>query len=784
MQKLLKYRAHLLSRRIKKLTDIEVVYPRNLLGNITMPFGAQSERGAVLIVLAFLAVGLITFVALGVDTGLISATRRDHTSLAPTVATTALNTFSRSTGTRSQRLDAARDRAQELAQFNVDISTTTNFLKDQGSGNTQDLGIGIGAAGATGYITAGIWHFVPTYTAPHFDPSTGECIGSQPCPCGQGGIWNGPCFEAIEDVDASAAPITAIYAEVRTRADKPMQTKFSGVDGGRTDFHFTASATVALRPMRTVTYVDLSRRSHSLTHLPYEMAGALPSSFSTAEYAYRITNKACLNDTPSSFPVADAIDLKYVQGNLSCVPQAAPPATFDCNGTNIPGVLGPTDCQFAGGWSVAGINGVFSAIYNYCSNPHPIIRPAGNPVHNSWNTTIHSKSDYRCYNVTYQEGSEPSKTESFLVDVYRGNKYSKAAGQPVEYRGPEPLNTMLFAVEQSLEKYVERNVDRDMVAVYGIDQRVDVDIRSFPLMEASLNNSDFTDMQEVFVDRIDPATLNLRHGEHFFFPRDDALLNLPDAIRLGYTEIISQPDYPFTENQLIMIINGPSECWEHPVDGHVCGTDQASIEASIDQTISLANQLLVPNNIKLHIIMVGGVVQPHSLARRGNTASSENQCMDENEARENNHDWVDYSTNTASYNDARDKANADSNGDLQFGDSDRYFYANRLYEAVRATGGEWGIVRPPCDPSAVQLGGGSCADGALEDWLDSECASLSNRGDRMGQRAGNSGNITDADGRLVCDPTCRSMREQITEIVDNIFDSQPYLAVDHSVRVN
>lgn len=95
-------------------------------------------------------------------------------------------------------------------------------------------------------------------------------------------------------------------------------------------------------------------------------------------------------------------------------------------------------------------------------------------------------------------------------------------------------------------------------------------------------------------------------------------------------------------------------------------------------------------------------------------------------------------------------------------------YPNRLQEAVQASGGVWGPLRPSCAPDVTtQLAGGlSCGNGGLENHLAASCDGLINVGDVLASVSGTGGTqITDASGRLICDPRCRSRRTQIDDYV-------------------
>ena len=323
------------------------------------------EQGAILILLVFLATGLFAFIALGIDTGLLSVTRRDHAHMSPAVASAALNAFTESTGTFDQRLDIARLRGQEISQAAIDAAITSHFF--EGHGYTAELGTA-SAPGATGFIEPGIWHFAPTYAAPYFDTVTSTCTSFDPsdsCPWKSGTCeWNGPCFEPLDAADFARVPeptVTAIRALLTSREEAPLRARFAQVFGGQSSFQMESSAIVAARPMRTIFIFYLSRSSHQETHLPYEMVGVMSGQlFNASEYAFRLQNKTCLAGEPLP-PNNGSPDLAYINNQLTCRPIAGLCGTIN----KIP-PLGPSDCVLSGGLAFSAADGAYNALFNSC----------------------------------------------------------------------------------------------------------------------------------------------------------------------------------------------------------------------------------------------------------------------------------------------------------------------------------------------------------------------------------------------------------------------------------
>ena len=490
---------------------------------------AQSERGAILILLAVLAVVLITFVGLGVDTSLLGATKRDTANLSPRVAAASLNAYSTATGTPSQRLNVARVRGQDIAQANVDIATTSAFLKGGHAAATQDLGAGA-TWGETGRIVPGYWHYYPTLQPPYYDAG-GICVvhNDAKCPCADDGSWNGPCFEPVEDISTLGAPgkpstITAMRAQLKLRNDAPLKTRFMGAVGGPKEFVITASATLAQRSLRTVMIVDLSRHMHEETHLPYEIIGAgTAGRTNPAEAAYRVIDPSkCQAGEPKlPVPTIPTPAPSYTQAYMDSV-EACP---IDMAATCATGIaspaLRPLTCSFAGGWSVGGVNGLYTAMFNHFCPSNQLTYPPLRSV-TAHPLQLHAKGDFRCLPVTWSEDGAP-KAATYLVDLYRG-----ITRGGVVHNGPEPLTSMLTGIDRGLEKFRQRRIEGDKVMIFGADQSVEIDKRTFAYGPARDGETVFDEARATFAPG---ASLLKRNQEHFFFPREDALFNLPEAVK-------------------------------------------------------------------------------------------------------------------------------------------------------------------------------------------------------------------------------------------------------------
>jgi hypothetical protein len=708
-----------------------------------MPLGYISKRqeGVVLIIVALLALGLITMVGLILDIYTLRITKSSQDSSTAVAASNSISTYARTTGAPAERLEAAREAAEKTANVNFSFSMGKALAVDPTA--TIDVGNGLAptAPERRNPLSPGIWHFLPTWQLPYFDPITHLCLKSA-CPC-KDNKWNGPCFEGIDINDPSTAgtEIDSMNLSVTLEDETALKTVFMRTVGIESQA-ISATSTAALRPLRIVFLVDLSRPSVWETHLPYEAIGpgSLPN-YVPAEYAYHLMNKSCAaSDSPY-------LVFRGEPGFDSSLLTCQPKATYDvCSGVNTAN-WPPSDCEFAGGW----IPGFNNAEFNqYCPKPF-LVASRVIPSHPH---LLHAKEEYRCFPTTYQEGSDTAVNAAYLVDAYRGDTKDQKP-----YTGPEPLNTMLAAVKAGLDIIAQRELHDDRVAIVGFDRRADMNIRRFDL--TAYDSSDFPSMQHLVQTPEDPT---FRNSQHLFFPREDAVANIPDAIKKAADMLMALPDYPATENHVILITDGLSIC--SPTDeyrtAYDCSFNTDSAKKSIDDAVKLVNELYVPNSLHLDVLLIGGLVQPHQVMRKG----PQGTCMDQSLTEDASLPFTaGDSTDPKELEDAIASGTV-TNGALTF--ANKYLYPNKLASAVSASDGIWGPVRQPCvPPVGVPLPDGkTCAAGGLLAHLDERCAALMSTHDTLGLENG----ITDADGRLICDPQCRDREEQVEDYIKTILN--------------
>lgn len=688
---------------------------------------SASERGAVLPLCIFFSFVLLLMGGLAIDSIMFGSSRAQHQHTAEYVALAALRSYGNpASGQELTQLSAARTRAEEIAGVNIFLSKGFQ----QNGGYAEELGTSTG--GATGKIQPGIWHTVPTF-------SSGVCQGASPCPCDTSGNWAGPCFEGLDfsvpgDLDR---PVNAFHAELWLKDGSPVRTLFAKLTGQRS-WTFSSRATATVKPTHGVFLVDLSNSVRSQTHIPWERGGASDGiNFARAtEYALKIKNKSC--------PVDEGMPCNAVP------PPAAPPCPLPAAART------PTDCQFVGGWQANEDQGGFTnAIFNFsCPDITPRVRGASFP------RTRHAKLDYRCYEVpAYQDDGVSTPGGSYLVDAFRG---TLSSGQV--YDGAEPLTTMLSTVFYATTQLVQRQVPGDLLGMIGVDQSAKIDIRSFPL-SAPLT-TDFVDIQDVTNPAIDSDTLTRltkRNRDHFFFPRERTGFNLVDGLQAAVQQLDSAVGSENAESFIAVITDGLVSC--STKDFESCSEiDAGHIQTLIDASVDYVQAELVPRNIKFHLLLNGDLVGVSSLVRKGNTSETADRCMTPTEMRQSGLSAVDYAVANGGSTPLRAL--------LKQPITAFYPYPLKLHQAVVATGGVYGPMRPPC-PTASAPSGTTCATGGIESLLDSKCAVATSLGAPIGVQFP----LVDAYGRLTCDPRCRDEREQGRAYVDEILGRNPYVLV-------
>lgn len=754
------------------MTDSHTVHAR------TEQLPRASERGAVLVILIAMLVALMFLASLAIDSGVLSASRTQHRQTAELLALRAMREYISGTGTPITRLLRARDKAQQLV--GIDVFLGQPFRADPSLGDQIGPMDSALTGGPSGDILPGIWHF-----RPEVDPNTNLCAGaSNGCPCTPTGVWNGPCFEPVDFNIASnfdqqgnlIRPINAFRAEYHLRSDSPLRAIFARVKGDAS-YVVRSVATAAVIPTHGVFLIDLSRSSHLDTHKPYERVGTGTGSGTTlanpTEAAYKL-----LPTAPS--------------GPTSCTGAAASDPTDPDPDYANPCPLPSSGCIFAGGLfppDPVTKSGLYDAIYNFTS-PSVLIKNTRPTTPAPSSVAVHYKSDYKCYHLQYSEPAAAglpaaNRDEWYLADSFRG----QIAGG-VSYDGPEPMTTMLDGVHYALELLYQRNIPGDRVGFIGFDESAQISNRRIDLAEPG--TAEFRQLERVTDVLLDDAhdsdhdglndsaakRLKERINRMLLLTRVDASANIPSALDQARLMLANQHEPILAENFVALFSDGIANC--HGTVGNAnspvtCGRDQnTDVVPAIDQSVNLIQTQYPPAHIKFHMVSIGDLPLPHTLVRKGATDQTVNQCMSDDEARDQQKAFVDLGPDPALNPDQLKNAIMDRR--TSPATAAYFYYPNKLYQAAQGTGGIWAPIRPACAPNgALSLPAGtSCGQGGLKQALDQQCAAQSTPGALVPAITG----FTDSASRLVCDIYCRSQREQVRAAVDKMFERPPLVLVE------
>lgn len=754
----------------------------------------KNQKGAVIPLLAILIIALIGITALAVDSTFLVASKSQQENLSLHIALSSLKTFNSNNGTLSDKLLAAKTRAEALVDTNIILGRDT-------SSNPANLGSMTASenqSGASGRLIPGIWHFQPTLDG------NGDCLGASPCPCKDDNgtkTWGGACFEEMtisqidtDSDDSAEIQINSFRVELETPETTPIRSFFSTIVGGGSSSH-SSSATASTLPNHVVFSFNLTRRSHIDTHEPFEFSGFDNSS----ESSFRITNTTCsalASETVQPCGLQNIVTYACARYNNGGPVNANNHKWFYDSAPTPVVSPPPSKCELHGGESEF-VNDLLwnnfcksgSSALGWDIDPGPIKLSRGSTP--PTNPTQHFKDDYSCITIKYKDTLIDTGTQEdhYLVDTFR---HPGDPGNNVNpYYGAEPLASILDGINHGLNLIENQSVPGNQVGILAFDHSARVTSydenttdgdgntitvthkrRRFDLVEAKADpdiniESEFEKLERLTDITVSSADAKTNLSESFFFPRVDAGTNLPQGILVGLEMLLNAQEtsgYSY-EAHLVLFTDGLSNC---DLAGN-CGKDRVNdIQPSIDYVINTITPELVNRNIKLHIFHIGNqAVGAHNLMQK--SVKDPSRCMKDIEAR-NQGAWFISDTETA---------NSGSDDILDYAwktDGEYYFYPSKLYKAARDTGGTWAPIKPQCEQTENIA---SCADTAnctpdeLQDHFDEACANASGLVTNFGP-AGNE--YTDSEGRLLCSPYDRTT--QIEMYMDEIFERNPYVIVE------
>jgi len=702
------------------------------------PVNRPEERGAVLILLALMVFVIIAFLALSVDTTLISASRV-HSQLASNTAVMgALEAF-------GSRLTAGRTQAQALTDANgalavAEAKLSANFnSKNPGwftqrvSGNTQgDLEI-CPAMGANGCLRPVQFYFPipqggicpsPTpWTLATNDPNWRPCACDVSCECGE----NCP-----NDPQVTGVPANGLKLRYNIDSNSPIRGIFRTIanvaQGGspaEVTYGFTARA--VLTPRNAIFLLDLS---DSMTRGPT----APPNFYAT-------------NQNPT-FPGCGFPPYSYAVN---------PGSVCNMNGTTL-----------MNGFTALGVN-ASSEKNRYANCVYRAPDNAGGPPGPGETT-----ANYSCVQF---DATFPTQIQG-LADRYDGVIVNTTYA-------PEPLTSSLNGVNQAMQEFVARRVPNDRIGIVGFDhervlnrilaQNMASDLTIEPVQIDTTPGSLFDQFLQATNGGGFPLTTSAKWNKYLFPRRFDSIgtkyavySDLPEALILARRMIFNTPNFRTAQNLVVMFSDGLTNCYAPGTVGPAgtrCGDENSWGNAYFNNSLPLVeaelNNNYRTNRITFDMFMLDSGTMPHELMW-----NMSGRCATIDEARSLGMPVV------------------DTTGSV-------FYQVNRLFDAVAATGGMWAPIRD------CRRSGGVCSP-ITTTTLNTACAGINNAAVKasLGAAISGSGNVVngssgteypaspywDSRGRVSYDVLNRTPSQQVSDYMNQILAKPPFVLQSPSCR--
>lgn len=712
--------------------------------------GSESqESGIVLVMLALLIIPLIIFIALAIDTGRLSTSHsqlRYTTDLAALGALEAFIVAEERAGTNltfNELVEAARQRAQELATFSVLLANTEQTPVAE---NTPAREIEVNTMGPAGMIEPGSWWF---------EQPDGGCTAASAsgCPCSASATWEGPCFQPV--AGGLTATANAFRVTLRTKETSPLRNIFGPATGllpntpAHEEVPITVTSIASLIPRHAVFIVDLSGSTQEDTHI----SSQLIDPFATMTQAEQ---DDMFNDRPS--------EMRYRLRQTSATCGAAGMSQCQCTAGSRTNPCPNDNCSV---WGLPHL-----LMYQNAANVR-----VGTSVYPS---TAHSKDDYECFILNNERG-----TEHYLVDTERRNTTDRGM-----FQGAEPLNSILASINVAMDVLVERSVPGDSIAVVGFDQGAEISSRII----GPTNPQDTTTFNRLRrLTDVDNTSTVQERIEAAFFPLVPSDTDVPEALLTAAGLLEDQALSETADNFVVLFSDGLTNCRHTPAfqlsGGEVipgtteeCERDAADnderfaiLQDSLRETSCILSGIDCPagtppelesferEDITFHMIMVGDSVAPNTVLAQN---ASGNGCLTDTEVRAAGGAFAAGEIGTsATY------ANRSRNAP--------YLYPNNMFftRGVQPTGGFWLPLRRPCNFPGITTA--ECRnDGDGVTYLNQLCTNGVGPGGIENTANMIASNSSGTNFHLVCDARCRSIRQQAEDFVRQIYAQSPFMLVE------
>lgn len=703
----------------------------------------SDEKGAVMILFALLLAALFAFIALTIDTVLITSSQSHLRTSADAAVFGALevygNRLSATTpGTPAQALNDA------IAAANISLGLNFNnnpgkFLQKVSTNTQNVLSDDCTLITGNGCLRPIVWYppvpsggvcgFGRPYSAT--DPDWRPCPCDQSCECGDGC----PGDPRAASPERAGNGLKLIY---RTDRNSPLKALFGSVinlmnGGSASEVGFMVTSTALLTPRNAVFLLDLSGSMVAL---------ATPGAFPTNFYDQ--------NPVTAVLPI-----------------ESRPPRTNQiCNKRfynyplSVAGSCDPMDIH-----SISPLNPLVGSSYYDTRN-------------NYYNCEVGgylggAPSQYACFSgansIPVQFNGSTTRQDSFLVNTVVD---------------PEPLTSALGAVNEAMNSFMARRVPNDRLGIIGFDDtqinnRILGSNITGTIQPALLGDPLFAEFElatRVTGARRIPIT-DVRRYSKFLFPRffsqggvpNTVFSDLPQAFLLARNMITNTPNFRQSQNFVVMFSDGMSNCLSPLAPPERCNT----LETTFNQSLSLLQTELgnyTRDRITAHFLLLGAKAQPHRLAWKN--SSGKCASADEIPSLTDPVPGLPVVSAQGAFNSAGSPL------------------VNQIYPWIKATGGIWA---PILDSYGVNPAG-ACPL-VDRDAFNLACSGLVNSTNRNALISAGS-NITggivlgggpatwspassywDTNGRIVCDPQNRTTQEQVSDAMKVILGKPPFVLV-------
>ena len=726
-------------------------------------------RGAVLLLMAGLVVMLFGLMALVIDAGIGLTTKHQLTRTAESAALAAMSQYLNQLGDGiPNAAEAARARATQLANINVSLGQP--FMQNPSKPGGFNS-IGQTQTDKAGTIHFGIWHFDGNMCA--CPDGHAGCEDSQRiCTCGEP-----PCFEEFSAAENTRRKANAIKVGIRTPDNNLLKSIFAGAMGS-TPKIISAEGFASMVPYNFIVLVDLSRsayRSNYYWAWNPSCIGSPNSFISCPEVSGEPPN--CNNCQPGNWANCSICDGSSTCNDLSCpgtctsdhlCPEMrfGPGAEFAFELTDSAGLAeGATpdgsSLQAADFMPFGRRSGDYRTWSGMIDVTIPANQPGIFPVSQSGfdNIDWHYRDQYRYHQMqltpmTDDWDAGAPAIHHMLIDYAAPPASSSFSAEP------QPLTDIISAIHYTIEQLSLRAVPDDRLAIYGFDEDLHLERSIHPLQSVEMTEG--SPLKDFFSATAAPPNIAnwLDKGLIPIVANSDVKRALDRAL----DTIVQSNTQAVARNVVLLITDGQGNCSSRMSNGFYCRNDPVHMQDFLDDISQPEfTEGFVSARTSVSVALVGNSVGPHRLLVR---SLDGRRCFDELDAQDYpGTNFVDSASGGASFPGT---------------DSMPFRLSNELYaKLVAPTRGLWIPVMPQyCSADGNSHPG-------FSDSLSEICANATNVAGGapiplacLPNENGGCSNIdiTDAAGRLKCDPYAGTVADQMRRAIDKLIQS-PYMVV-------